>query len=96
MSVRKKSTFRKFSSKVKRGGKRTVIAITSLPFMPIRLTGNLIKVVGENIEGSGEQKIYVGKPMGENMMVWKGRAYKLVGGSINMVGKTRRCNIFRK
>lgn len=88
MSVRKKSTMRRFASKMKRGGKRTVIAITGVPLIPIRLVGGSIKMVGEGFQSKGDRRDTVGEPLKNRGMIWRGRAYKLVGGTINLIGDT--------
>ena len=88
MSVRKKSTMRKFASKIKRGSKRTVIAVTSIPLLPVRIVGGSVKSVGESLTGKGDRRITVGEPLSDKKMIWRGRAYKMVGGTINFVGDT--------
>jgi len=88
MSVRKKGTFRKFASKLKRGGKRSVIKIAGVSLIPIRLIGGTVKIVGESVHGRGERAVNVGRPLGKHRLIWRGRAYKLVGNGISFMGNT--------
>lgn len=87
MSVRRKNVFRKAMSKAKRGSKRAVIEVINVGIIPIRLTGAMVRVTGERIEDRGERRTTIGEPIGDRKMVWRGRAYKLIGKPIVGTGK---------
>ncbi|OLS21810.1 MAG: hypothetical protein HeimC2_32210 [Candidatus Heimdallarchaeota archaeon LC_2] len=76
MTVRRQSSYKKMFSRGKRAVKKTSLRAVDVGVLPLKVSGQLIKFTGEKIKGRFKGT------------VWRGRATRIVGGSIERVGKT--------